>query len=108
VIVRNQIQQLIRRKWAEYDFQEVVTPVLGNKELYQTSGHLSHYQDYMFPEISRNNEVYYLRPMTCPHHCLIYQQKPRSYRKLPFRLCENSLLFRYEASGAMKGLERVR
>ena len=62
----------------------------------------------MFPEISRNNETYYLRPMTCPHHCLIYQQKPRSYRELPFRLCENSLLFRYETSGALKGLERVR
>jgi threonyl-tRNA synthetase len=108
VVIRNQIQKLIRQKWIEHDFQEVITPVLGNKELYQTSGHLSHYQDYMFPEISRNNEGYYLRPMTCPHHCLIYQQKPRSYRELPFRLCENSLLFRYEASGAMKGLERVR
>ena len=92
----------------EYNFQEVITPILGSKELYQTSGHLAHYQDYMFPAMSRNNETYYLRPMTCPHHCLIYQQKPRSYRKLPFRLCENSLLFRYEASGAMKGLERVR
>ncbi|RHZ37045.1 threonine--tRNA ligase [endosymbiont GvMRE of Glomus versiforme] len=107
-IIRNQIQQFIRQKWAEHDFQEVITPILGNKELYQTSGHLSHYQDYMFPEISRNNETYYLRPMTCPHHCLIYQQRPRSYRELPFRLCENSLLFRYETSGALKGLERAR
>ena len=62
----------------------------------------------MFPEISRNNETYYLRPMTCPHHCLIYQQKLRSYRELPFRLAENSLLFRYETSGALKGLERPR
>ncbi|CAH1756343.1 22151_t:CDS:2 [Entrophospora sp. SA101] len=87
---------------------EVITPVLGNKELYQISGHLSHYQGYMFPEVSRNNETYYLRPMTCPHHCLIYQQRPRSYRELPFRLCENSLLFRYETSGALKGLERPR
>ncbi|CAJ0649484.1 15712_t:CDS:2, partial [Entrophospora sp. SA101] len=64
---------------------EVITPVLGNKELYQISGHLSHYQGYMFPE-----------------------QRPRSYRELPFRLCENSLLFRYETSGALKGLERPR
>jgi len=62
----------------------------------------------MFPALSRNNETFYLRPMTCPHHCLIYQQKPRSYRELPFRLCENSLLFRYETSGALKGLERAR
>ena len=81
---------------------------MGSDELYQTSGHLAHYQDYMFPAISRNNETYYLRPMTCPHHCLIYQQKPRSYRELPFRLSENSLLHRYETSGALKGLERVR
>ncbi|CAJ0917031.1 186_t:CDS:2 [Entrophospora sp. SA101] len=87
---------------------QVITPVLGNKELYQISGHLFHYQDYMFPEISRNNESYYLRPMTCPHHCLIYQQKILSYREMPLRLCENSLLFRYEASGALKGLERIR
>lgn len=108
VIIRNQIQQFIRQKWKEYNLQEVITPILGSEELYRTSGHLAHYQDYMFPAMSRNNETYYLRPMTCPHHCLIYQQKPRSYRKLPFRLCENSLLFRYEASGAMKGLERVR
>ena len=108
VFIRNKIQQLIRQKWAEYDFQEVITPILGSEELYQTSGHLAHYQDYMFPAISRNNETYYLRPMTCPHHCLIYQQKPRSYRELPFRLSENSLLHRYETSGALKGLERVR
>lgn len=108
VIVRNQLQNFLRQKQKEYGFQEVITPVLGNEWLYQTSGHLSHYQDYMFPKISRNNESYYLRPMTCPHHCLIYQQKPRSYRELPFRLCENSLLFRYETSGSMKGLERTR
>ncbi|CAG8541934.1 314_t:CDS:2 [Cetraspora pellucida] len=83
--------------------------IVGRSEyLYKTSGHLDHYQEYMFPEISRNNETFYLRPMTCPHHCIIYQQKPRSYRDLPFRLCENSLLFRYEASGALKGLERPR
>lgn len=85
-----------------------MTPILGSENLYQTSGHLDHYQDYMFPAVSRNNEILYLRPMTCPHHCLIYQQKPRSYRDLPFRLCENSILHRYEASGGLKGLERPR
>ncbi|CAJ0832425.1 9721_t:CDS:10, partial [Entrophospora sp. SA101] len=87
---------------------QVITPILGSEYLYQTSGHLDHYQASMFPAISRDNETFYLRPMTCPHHCLIYRQKPRSYRELPFRLCENSLLFRYEASGALKGLERAR
>lgn len=62
----------------------------------------------MFPEICKNQESYYLRPMTCPHHCLIFQQKPRSYRELPLRLSENSILFRYEPSGSLKGLERTR
>jgi len=108
VIIRNQIQDFLRKKQQEFGFQEVITPILGSEYLYQTSGHLSHYQDYMFPVLKRNNETFYLRPMTCPHHCLIYQQKPRSYRELPFRFCENSLLFRYETSGALKGLERAR
>jgi len=108
VIIRNRIQDFLRKKQQEFGFQEVITPILGSEYLYQASGHLSHYQDYMFPAISRNNETFFLRPMTCPHHCLIYQQKPRSYRELPFRLCENSLLFRYETSGALKGLERAR
>ncbi|CAG8702541.1 3857_t:CDS:2 [Gigaspora margarita] len=107
VIIRNLIQEFLRQKQKQFNFAEVITPILGSKELYETSGHLGHYQDYMFPEISRDNENFYLRPMTCPHHCLIYQQKLRSYRDLPFRLCENSLLFRYEASGALKGLERA-
>lgn len=98
----------MQKKQREFGFQEVITPILGSEKLYQTSGHLDHYRDYMFPSLSRNNETFYLRPMTCPHHCLIYQQKPRSYRDLPFRLCENSILHRYEASGGLKGLERVR
>jgi len=108
VIIRNKIAGFLRRKQKEFGFQEVMTPVLGSEELYKTSGHLAHYQDSMFPAVSRNNETLYLRPMTCPHHCLVYQQKPRSYRDLPFRVCENSILHRYEASGGLKGLERPR
>jgi threonyl-tRNA synthetase len=108
VIIRNRIAEFLREKQKEFEFREVMTPILGSKYLYKTSGHLDHYQDSMFPEISRNNEEFYLRPMTCPHHCVIYQNKPRSYRDLPFRLCENSLLFRYETSGSLKGLERAR
>ena len=107
-IVHNQIKNFLQQKQKEFGFQEVITPILGSEELYQTSGHLSHYKEYMFPVLSRNNENLRLRPMTCPHHCLIYQKKPRSYRELPFRFCENSLLFRYETSGALKGLERAR
>lgn len=108
VIIRNRIAEFLREKQKEFDFQEVMTPILGSEYLYQTSGHLDHYRDSMFPAVVRNNEKLYLRPMTCPHHCLIYQQKPRSYRDLPFRLCENSILHRYEASGGLKGLERPR
>lgn len=108
VIVRQQIQDFLRKKQKEFGFQEVITPILGSEELYKISGHLAHYEDYMFPVISRNNEILRLRPMTCPHHCLIYQHTPRSYRELPLRLCENSLLFRYEASGGLKGIERPR
>lgn len=108
VIVRQQIQDFLRKKQKEFGFQEVITPILGSEELYKISGHLAHYEDYMFPIISRNSEILRLRPMTCPHHCLIYQHTPRSYRELPLRLCENSLLFRYEASGGLKGIERPR
>jgi len=110
-IIRNQIQAFLRQKQKEFGFQEVITPVLGSEELYQTSGHLPYYQDYMFPtisNISKKKERFRLRPMTCPHHFLIYQQKPRSYRELPLRLCEDALLHRYEASGGLKGLERSR
>jgi threonyl-tRNA synthetase len=98
----------LQKKQKELGFQEVISPVLGTEHLYKTSGHLEHYQDYMFPVISRNNETFRLRPMTCPHHCLVYQQKPRSYRDLPLRFCENAILYRYETSGSLKGLERPR
>ncbi|MCE8163019.1 MAG: threonine--tRNA ligase [Candidatus Moeniiplasma glomeromycotorum] len=108
VIIRNQIVELLRKKQQKFGFQEVITSILGSAELYQISGHLSHYQDYIFPALSRENETLYLRPMTCPHHCLVYQQKTRSYRDLPLRLYENSILHRYETSGGLKGLERSR
>jgi threonyl-tRNA synthetase len=106
--IYKQIKTFLQAKQKEFNFQEVMTPILGSEDLYRTSGHLTHYEEYMFPVISRNNENLRLRPMTCPHHCSIYQQKPRSYQELPLRLCENSLLFRYEASGGLKGLERLR
>src|SRR4051812_45052133 len=82
-IIVQQIKNFLQKKQKQFGFQEVITPVLGSEELYKTSGHLEHYQDYMFPSISRNNESLRLRPMTCPHHCLIYQHKPRSYQELP-------------------------
>ena len=108
VEIRRQIDLFLQRKQKEFNFQSVITPILGEKTLYETSGHLTHYKEHMFPEISRNNETFILRPMTCPHHCIIYNQKPRSYKELPLRLCENAILHRYESSGSLKGLERVR
>jgi len=108
VIVRDEIDFFLKKKQNELKFQRVLTPILGSKNLYQTSGHLNHYEENMFPEMSRNNESFFLRPMTCPHHCLIFRNKPRSYKELPFRVCENSILHRYESSGSLKGLERVR
>ncbi len=104
------------RKMSEYihlvenrlDFQHVITPILGNEKLYETSGHLRHYKNDMFQPIKTDHEKYILRPMSCPHHCRIYSMEPRSYRDLPIKYAEEAILHRYEASGALSGLERVR
>lgn len=108
MIIKKQLQEYLRLKETEYNYLEVATPVVGSIELYKTSGHWSHYQENMFKPINADNEQLILRPMSCPHHCLIYKNKLRSYRDLPLRLCEHELLYRYEASGALTGLERVR
>jgi threonyl-tRNA synthetase len=103
------IEEFIRHKQKEFGFQEVVTPILGSKKLYEVSGHLEHYEKNMFPQvINEEGECFFLRPMTCPHHCLVFSRKLRSYKELPIRICENSVLHRYEPSGSLKGLERVR
>lgn len=86
----------------------VSSPILGTKQLYITSGHWAHYRESMFPEVQVEKEEYVLRPMTCPHHLVVYKLKPRSYRELPFRIAENAILHRYETSGSLTGLERVR
>src|SRR5690348_12822058 len=104
LIIQNIIKDYFRRKQKELGFKEVATPILGSEFLYKTSGHLEHYKDSMYPAINYNNEKLFLRPMTCPHHCLIFCEKLRSYRDLPFRICENSLVFRHEFSGSLKGL----
>src|SRR5258706_10557571 len=101
VEIRNQLQYFLREKQKKFGFQEVITPLLGNESLYQASGHLQHYSEYMFPKISKNEEHFYLRPMTCPHHCLSFQQKPRPYSKSPFRVCANSMLHRIHSSGCL-------
>ncbi|WP_339024740.1 threonine--tRNA ligase [Spiroplasma endosymbiont of Agriotes lineatus] len=108
MVLKKQLQEYLRSQEFFYDYLEVATPVMGAIELYCTSGHWDHYQQNMFPVMSLNNEQLVLRPMSCPHHCLIYCYKLRSYRDLPLRFAEHELLYRYEASGALTGLERVR
>ena len=108
MILKNSIQSYIRKTEARYGFKEVSTPAFGSEELYIKSGHLAHYREDMFPTIDVENEKLIMRPMTCPHHILIYAAKRRSYRDLPIRMSEQARLYRYEKSGALTGLERVR
>ena len=89
-------------------YQHVYTPVLGNVELYKISGHWDHYQEDMFPPMALDNEEYVLRPMNCPHHMMAYKSDMRSYRDLPVRVAELGMMHRYEMSGALTGLHRVR
>lgn len=89
-------------------YQFLSTPALGTKKLYEISGHWSHYRENMFPVMERDDETFVLRPMSCPHHMLVYRSELRSYRDLPIRYAENVLQHRYEASGGLTGLERVR
>ena len=112
--VRQAIERYAEEVEFDHGYHRVHTPVLAKKELYESSGHLSMYQQSMFPPIvcshehSQHQEHYYLRPMNCPHHHLIYSHKTRSYRDLPLRLAEYGESFRYEQSGELSGLIRVR
>ena len=93
----------------QYHYQTVLTPVLGPKKLYETSGHLKYYRANMFPMLDTGDEQFFLRPMTCPHHIKVYQLLGvHSYRALPLRIAETTQLYRYEFSGALGGLERCR
>ncbi|EIE40221.1 threonine--tRNA ligase [Mycoplasmopsis canis] len=106
--IHNEIKNLVLKMDRKYGFTEVLTPHFGEEELYVTSGHLAHYKDDMFKPIIVENEKLIPRPMTCPHHILCYNTEKRSYRDLPIRYSEQSQLYRYEKSGALTGLERVR
>ncbi len=107
-IIRKQIRNFLSELEFKYNFEDVYTPILGNIDLYKKSGHWEHYRENMFSPIKVDNEELVLRPMTCPHHILVYKRKPYSYKQLPIRLCEESMLHRYESSGGLTGLERVR
>ena len=102
------LQNYITDKEIKYGYKHVHTPDLGSVELYKTSGHWDHYKDDMFPAMEMDNEAYVLRPMNCPHHMVMYKNFLHSYKDLPVRIAEIANDFRYEAAGAVKGIERAR
>ena len=104
----NLLENYIRNKELDRGYVHVQTPPLGNVDLYKTSGHWDHYQESMFPKMEVEGEEFVLRPMNCPHHMVIYGNELHSYRDLPLRIAEIARDCRYEASGALKGIERVR
>ena len=108
--LRLRLQELLRSLLKPYNFQEVITPGIGGKSLYVTSGHYAHYGKDAFQPIHtpEEDEEYMLKPMNCPHHCEVYARKPRSYKDLPLRIAEFGTVFRYEKSGELHGLTRVR
>ncbi|MED2791293.1 threonine--tRNA ligase [Bacillus wiedmannii] len=106
--IRRIIERYIVDKEASLGYDHVYTPVLGSRELYETSGHWNHYRDGMFPSMEMDNEELVLRPMNCPHHMMVYKNDIHSYRELPIRIAELGTMHRYEMSGALSGLQRVR
>ncbi|QKX31227.1 threonine--tRNA ligase [Metamycoplasma hominis] len=106
--IHNAIRDYVLKLDKKFGFREVLTPHFGEKKLYEISGHWAHYQDTMFAPIKMDNETLVARPMTCPHHIILFNSTRRSYKDLPIRYSEQSRLYRYEASGALSGLERVR
>ena len=107
-VIRKNLENYIYKKERDLGYQHVYTPCVGTVDLYKTSGHWDHYKENMFPSMKVDEEEFVLRPMNCPHHMLVYANELRSYRDLPIRIGEFATDFRYEASGAVKGLERVR
>ena len=106
--IRREIERYIVDKEISLGYNHVYTPIMANTNLYKTSGHWEHYQDDMFPPMEVGNEELVLRPMNCPHHMMIYKNERHSYRELPIRIAELGMMHRYEASGAVSGLQRVR
>ncbi|RLQ97983.1 threonine--tRNA ligase [Falsibacillus albus] len=106
--IRRIIERYIVDKEERLGYDHVYTPIMGSVDLYKTSGHWDHYQEDMFPVMDMDNEQLVLRPMNCPHHMMIYKNDIHSYRELPIRIAELGLMHRYEMSGALAGLQRVR
>ncbi len=108
--LRLRLQEMLRKIQKNFGYQEVITPHIGGKNLYVTSGHYAHYSKDAFRPITtpEEGEEYMLKPMNCPHHCEIFANKPRSYKDLPLRIAEFGTVYRYEKSGELHGLTRVR
>ncbi|WP_338451408.1 threonine--tRNA ligase [Niallia oryzisoli] len=106
--IRRIIERYIVDKEVSLGYDHVYTPIMANVELYKTSGHWAHYQEDMFPVMEMDNEQLVLRPMNCPHHMMVYKNSMHSYRELPIRIAELGMMHRYEMSGALSGLQRVR
>ena len=108
--LRLRLEEFLKKIQKRFGYQQVMTPHIGNKQLYVTSGHWDHYGKDSFQPITtpEEGEVYLLKPMNCPHHCMIYKNAPRSYKDLPLRLAEFGTVYRYEQSGELHGLTRVR
>ncbi|QGS51656.1 threonine--tRNA ligase [Spiroplasma tabanidicola] len=107
-ILKQEIKKYLMQKEFEYDFIQIETPVIGTSDLYKRSGHWDHYREDMFSPMQLPKEEMVLKPMSCPHHISVYNYKQRSYRELPLRFAEHALQHRYESSGSLTGLERVR
>jgi threonyl-tRNA synthetase len=107
-ILRETLESFLKEEQRKRGYQPVITPHIGNLNLYKTSGHYPYYKESQFPPIQMEDEQYLLKPMNCPHHHQIYLAKPRSYRELPLRLAEFGTVYRYEQSGELNGLTRVR
>ncbi len=107
-VIRRELEKLVLEKENAWGYQHVITPPIAKTELYKTSGHYPYYKDTMYPVMQVDDDELILRPMTCPHHFMLYKSKPRSYRELPLRIAELSPQFRYEKSGELTGLMRVR
>ena len=107
-MVRRSLSDYIMNKEIELGYKHVLTPSLGNVDLYKTSGHWDHYKEDMFPAMELDDEAYVLRPMNCPHHMMMFKNSLHSYRDLPLRIAEVASDFRYESSGSLCGIERAR
>ncbi len=108
MIIREELEKFIKEKEFREGYQRVSSPPLGRSSLYEKSGHLKFYKNDMYPPLSMEHQDFYLRPMNCPHHHLVFGVRPRSYRELPFRIAEYGQVFRQEPSGSLHGLRRVR